>query len=174
MIRSPHETAAVASIAKSVLAELDRNVPVYKVRPLPELVSDSLGPQRLAVWILSAFAGLALVLALLGIYGVVSYSVTQCRHEMGIRIALGALPSEIVSTVVRQGVLLAGIGIAIGLIGSTLMTRVLSALLYQVRAVDPVTIAFSVTLLISVGLAASWLPARRAARIDPTHVLRSE
>lgn len=174
VIRSPQETAAVASIARSVLAELDRHVPVYKVRPLPELVADSLGPQRLAVWILSAFAALALLLALLGIYGVVSYSVTQRRQEMGIRIALGALPSEIVHTVVRQGALLAGIGVAIGLVASTLMTRFLSAMLYQVRAVDPVTIAISVTLLISVGLAASWLPARRAARIDPTQVLRTE
>src|SRR5439155_16952689 len=141
---------------------------------MEDAVSRSLGDRRFSLSLLGAFAALAVALALLGIYGVMSYSVSQRTREIGIRMALGAARSGVLRLVVAQGARLAALGVAIGIAGAVALSRVLRSLLFGVSATDPLTYGAIASALILVALGACWLPARRAAGVDPVIALRAE
>ncbi len=163
----------IAPIKKEIYA-LDPELPVTHVRSLDEYRADSIALPRFTASLLSLFAGLALLLTAVGLYGVISYSVAQRTNEIGIRLALGAQPGDILRLVVGQGMRLVGVGVAAGLAGSLALTRLLQNWLYNVSATDPWTFAAIASLLALVGLAACYLPARRAAKVDPMVALRRE
>jgi len=137
-------------------------------------IAGGLASRRFDVWFLGSFAAAALLLAAIGIYGLLAYAVGQRRRELGIRLALGASRGDVMSQVVGDGIRLAGMGIGVGVLLALAVTRLLTALLYGVRASDPMTFVGVVALLALVALIASYLPARRAARVDPMVALRSE
>jgi len=166
-------TSLVPAIRNEVLA-MDRDQPISDAVSMEELLGSSVSKSRFSALLLSIFAGLALVLASVGIYGVMSYSVTQRSHEIGIRMALGAQRRDVVRMVVVHGMLLSLAGIAVGLVGSFALTRVLGGLLYGVSSTDPVTFAAISATLVLVALAACFIPARRASRVDPMVSLRYE
>jgi putative ABC transport system permease protein len=139
-----------------------------------EIISGSLPQQRFSMILLGVFAALALILAGVGIYGVISYGVGQRTHEIGIRMALGAKPVHIVSLILRRGGVLALSGVALGLASALGLTRLMSSLLYGVRATDPFTFTGVAALLILVALVACYIPARRATKVDPMVALRYE
>jgi putative ABC transport system permease protein len=151
---------------------LDPNLPLADVRTLERVTDDSLSQPRFTTLLLGLFAGLALTLATIGIYGVISLLVTRRRQEIGIRIALGARPRSIVGMVLKRGMVLAGIGVAAGLVGALLLTRVLSSLLYGVTRFDPVSFSIVPIILGAVALIACMVPAGRAATVDPVVALR--
>ncbi len=159
------------AVREQVLA-LDRDQPVADVRTMDDLVEDQVGERRLLTILLGSFAGVAVLLALIGIYGVIAYSVAQRTQEVGIRRALGAQQSDILRLVIGQGLALALAGIAVGLGGAFALTRVMQTLLFDVSATDPTTFAGIALFFLLVALAASYIPARRAARIDPMAALR--
>jgi predicted permease len=168
-----HPEALTASVAHE-LHELDRDLPMYGVRTMQQRVDESLARRRFSTWMLALFASLALALAAIGVYGVMSYLVSQGTREIGIRMALGSTRRGIMRLVVRQGMAMAMAGVAIGLAGALLLTRVLNSLLFGVGVTDPLTFASISILLASVALVASYIPARRTARIDPMISLRCE
>jgi ABC-type antimicrobial peptide transport system permease subunit len=139
---------------------------------MDDLVEEQVGQRRLLVILLGSFALVALLLALIGIYGIIAYSVAQRTQEMGIRRALGAQPSDILGLVVGQGLRLALVGVAIGIAGAFALTRLMSTLLFHVSATDPATFVAVALVFLLVALAASYIPARRATRIDPMAALR--
>ena len=141
---------------------------------MDEVIAKSVAPRRFRMLLLGLFALLALLLAVIGVYGVMAYSSTQRTHEFGVRIALGADRQDILKLVVRQGFKLALLGVSIGVGGALLLTRVLSSLLYEVSAHDPLTFSAVAALLMLVALAASYIPARRAMKVDPIVALRYE
>jgi len=141
---------------------------------MDQVIAASQERRRFNLLLLSLFAGLSLLLTIVGVYGVVSYSVTQRVHEIGVRTALGASPSQIVKLIVKQGMLPALIGIAVGLLGAFAVTRVMSGMLYQVTPHDPVVFLFAAGTLILVALLATFIPAQRATRINPVGALRLE
>jgi len=149
-------------------------VPLLNVRTMDDAVSASLSPQRFAMLLLAAFAALALLLAVVGIYSVMSYSVSRRTHEIGIRVALGASRVEVLMLVVRQGLALALIGSAIGIAGALLLSRLMSSQLYGVSPTDPITFVAVSVLLTVVAVAACYIPARRAMQVDPMVALRYE
>ena len=153
---------------------LDKNLPISAPQPLSQVVIDSLGERRFQMTLLSVFALVALALAALGIYGVMAYSVAQRSREIGIRMALGAAPRRVLGMVVAGGLRLAAAGVGLGIIGALAATRVLSALVYGVSTTDPLTLASTAAVLIVSAALASWIPARRATRLDPTLSLRAE
>jgi predicted permease len=166
-----------ADLANAIVREIhavDPGVPVYGIRTMEERLYDSLARQRFATTMLGAFAAFALLLAAVGVYGVISYLVTQSTHDIGLRVALGAQPGQILGLVVRQGMLLAGVGMGVGLIVSAALTRVMAGLLFGVSATDAATFAGVAVTLAAVAFAASAIPARRATRIDPMTALREE
>jgi putative ABC transport system permease protein len=173
-LRTSQEPAAIVPQVRAAVAELDRNLPVYDVRLMQERVEDSLGARRLAMLVLTWFAVLALLLAVLGVYGVLSYSTSRRTHEVGIRLALGAVPNDVVRMVLRGGILLAASGLAAGLCGFLLLARLLSSMLYGVSPYDPVTIGIGIGLVAMSATVAAFLPARRASRVDPIEALREE
>ena len=142
-------------------------VPLLNIRTMDDSVSASLSPQRFTMLLLGAFAGLALLLAVVGIYSVMSYAVSRRTNEIGIRVALGASRSDVLLLVLRQGLLLALIGAAIGIVGALALSRLMASELYGVRPTDPLTFVAVAALLVIVSLAASYFPARRAMRVDP-------
>lgn len=153
---------------------VDRDAPVYAIRPMQERLYDSLARQRFSSTMLGAFAAFALLLAAVGLYGVVSYLVAQSTRDIGVLVALGAQPVNIIALVLRQGMELAMIGIIAGLVGAFALTRVMTSLLFGVSAFDPPTFAAVVTLLAAVAFAATAIPAWRTTRLDPMVVLREE
>ena len=153
---------------------VDPDVPVFGVRTMNDRVYSSLARQRFASAMLGAFAVFALLLAAVGIYGVMSYLVSQSTHDIGVRVALGARPGDIVGLVVRQGMELAGIGIAAGLAGSAALTRLMASLLFGVSARDAFTFCAVAAILAAVAFAATVIPAQRATRVDPMVALREE
>jgi putative ABC transport system permease protein len=163
----------VNAIRQEVMA-LDRNVPIASVRTMEQIMATVTVQPRFNMILLGIFAAVALVLAAVGIYGVLSYSVTQRTHEIGLRLALGAQQGEVLKLVVRQGMILALLGVAIGLAASFALTRLLTGLLYGVSATDPLTFIVIALLLTMVALMACWIPARRATKVDPMIALRHE
>ena len=141
---------------------------------MEENISDSLATRRLTMTLLGAFAGLALVLASVGLYGVMALSVTQRTREVGIRMALGAARSDVFRLILGQGIILVSLGIGLGLIGAIAVSRALSSLLYGVGALDVPALAIAIASLAFVALLACWLPARRATLVDPIQALRTE
>src|SRR5262245_29186601 len=165
---------ALTNAVRDQVASLDRDIPLTQVRVFDDYMSQTLAKPRFNALLLSIFAGTALLLTAIGIYGVLAYSVSQRTNEIGIRIALGAAQSNIFRLVVGEAMLLVAISMAIGLLGAFMATHFLSSLLYGVAAWDPITFASIATLIAGVSFLACWLPARRAARVDPVIALRTE
>ena len=159
---------------KAMVWKVDPLIPVTKVRSMAEVMSVSLSEQRFNAWLLGIFAGIALLLATVGLYGVLAFSVSQRTREIGVRMALGAQAWDVAGLVLRQGLMLSLIGIAAGVCVSLAATRVLSRLLYGVAPTDPATFATLAFLLTAVALAACLIPARRAMKLDPMAALRFE
>ena len=174
VIRTASDPATLAAAATSIIHKEDAALPVTHVMVMDDLLSDSVSPRRFATLLIGVFAGLALLLAAVGIYGVMSYTVTQRTHEIGIRVALGAQSRDIWSLIVGRGAKLALAGIAIGFAGALALTRFLSSFLFEVRATDPVTFISVALLLALVALVACYIPARRAIKVDPLVALRYE
>ncbi|MFY9572084.1 MAG: ABC transporter permease [Blastocatellia bacterium] len=174
VIKSAVEPSQMIAAARQQVQTLDTNQPIYNLKTLEQARSDSIAPERLNLTLLSLFAALALVLAAVGIYGVVSYGTTQRKHEIGIRLALGAPAAEVLKLVVRQGMKPVLIGLSIGLLASLALTRLLKSLLFGISSTDPLTFVAIAILLTGVALTACYLPARRATKVDPMVALRYE
>jgi putative ABC transport system permease protein len=173
-VRTSVEPMNLAAAIRQEVTALDRNVPITEVRTMEQILARVTAQPRFNTILLGIFAAVALALASVGIYGVLSYSVTQRTREIGIRIALGARRGDVVRLVVGQGMLLTLLGLAIGLAASFALTRLMEGLLYEVSATDPSTFAFIALLLTGVALVACYIPARRAAKVDPMVALRCE
>lgn len=174
MVRTQRDPATVTRAIRAELNRLDKDLPLANVSTMSQLVSANVAQRRLSVHLLSSFAAGALLLAALGLYGVLAYTVTQRTREIGIRVALGAQQRNVLTLVIGEGMRLAGLGIALGLVGAFALTRVLQRLLYEIEPTDPVTFVGVTALLGFVALLACWLPARRAAKVDPIEALRWE
>lgn len=164
----------MAATAREQVAAIDRGVPVYQIATMDQLLGNSVAPQRFNLFLLGLFASLALALAAVGVYGVLAFSVSRRIHEIGIRLALGAHQRDILRLVIRQGMTLALAGIFLGIVGAMALTRLMAGLLYGVSATDPMTFIAVPVLLMFVALAACYVPARRATRVDPMTALRHE
>jgi predicted permease len=174
VIRVAGEPADLIPTVRKMLAEVEPNQPLHNVMTMEQRLASTTTSRRLNTVLLGSFAGVALLLAVVGIYGVMSYSVTQRRREIGVRMALGAQKSEVLGLIIHGGLRLTFLGVAIGLAGAFVLTRYLSSLLYSVKATDPWTFLTGAVALTGVALLASWLPARRAAKVDPMEALRNE
>ena len=171
VIRTSGDPAAFAAILRREVQALDQDQPVYNVRTMDNVVANSLGTRRVSMQLFAVFGCAALLLAALGLYGVMAYSVTQRTREIGIRMALGAQRSDVLALVIRQGMTLTVTGVLVGLAGAFALTRLLASLLFGVAATDPLIFVVIPLLLLCVALVACYLPARRAARLDPTVAL---
>jgi ABC-type antimicrobial peptide transport system permease subunit len=174
MIRTGGDPLALARAARDAVAGIDPNVPVSDMRTWEDVVARSVAQPRLLMMLLAAFGAVSLLMATLGIYGVVTYSVGQRTREFGIRLALGARPTNPLRQVLGSGARLSAVGLLIGLAGAWIVTRYLGSELYETQMHDPVIFAAMAILLGLVALAGAYLPARRAARMDPTSSLGEE
>jgi putative ABC transport system permease protein len=174
VVRTTVEPSTLAAALRREVMSVDKDQPVVDVQPLTEMISESVAQPRFYMILLGAFSAVGLVLALIGIYGVVSYAVTERTHEMGIRLALGATPADVLRLMIRHGMFFALAGIAIGIAGAFAATRYMSALLFGVAATDSLVFAGVPVLLAAVALAACYVPARRATKVDPMVALRYE
>jgi putative ABC transport system permease protein len=174
VIKTSSDPVNMAGAMRREVLALDKDQPISEIRSMQALMADSISRARFATLLLGIFAAVAFVLAAVGIYGVMSYSVTQRTNEIGIRIALGASRRNVLGLVLKRGLILAGSGVIVGLIGSLLLTRLLTTLLFGVSATDPATFVVVSILLTAVALLATYIPARRAMRVDPLAALRYE
>src|SRR6185503_16061657 len=174
VIRTSDDPLAVLGYVRQLVRGTDADLPIADVRTLERVASDSLSQARFTTMLLGLFAALALSLATIGIYGVISLLVTRRRQEIGIRIALGAKPASILRMVVKRGMALAGVGVIVGLAAALALTSVLTSLLYGVTRFDPVTFSVVPAILAAVALVACAIPAGRAASVDPVRALREE
>ena len=164
----------MAAAIRQEVRKIDKDLPVTDVANLPDLIEASVAQPRFRTFLLGLFAAMALVLAAIGIFGVISHSVSQRTREIGIRVALGAQSKDVLKQVLQEGARLAAVGLALGLAGSLAATRLIATLLFGVKPADPLTFVVVAVILVSVTLAASYIPARRATRVDPTVALRYE
>ncbi|MEX2284435.1 MAG: ABC transporter permease [Gemmatimonadota bacterium] len=174
VVKTTGEPSALLSSVRQALSRIDRRLPVSNVQTLEQVVASALAQPRFTLTLLLVFGGLALGLALVGIYGVVSYVVAQRRQEMGIRMALGAEPRTVVWLAVRSGLVQTGLGIAAGVVAAIMLTRVMSSLMFETTTRDPMTYVVVIALALFATTAATWVPARRAALADPLQSLRRE
>ncbi len=174
VVRTAQQPAAAARMVEKTMRELDRDVPVFNVRTMEKVFEDSIATQRLPTIFLAQFSLAALVLAALGIFGLMAYSVAQRTHEMGLRMALGASDRAVVRQVLGEGLRVVAAGVALGVVGAFVVTRYLRSLLFEIQPTDPTAFVTAVGLLATVALLAAYLPARRAARVDPMVALRCE
>jgi putative ABC transport system permease protein len=174
MVQADTPRRALLAAVRSVVKSLDKDQPIDRTAPMTELLSDSISQPRFYTLLLSVFAAFAFVLAALGIYGVMSYAVVQRTHEIGIRMAVGARVTDVLKLVMRNGMMLALIGVAIGLIGAFALTRLMTTLLFGITPTDVTTFASVSGVLIVVALFACYIPARRATKVDPLVALRYE
>ena len=173
-VRTAADPDSVVSAVRTEVREVDPDQPVYHVATLQQVLSESVAPRRFNMLLLGIFAGIALTLATIGIYGVMAFSVTQRTHEIGIRMALGAKRSDVLGMVVRHGLKLALIGVVIGIVGALVLARFLSSLLFGIKPTDPLTFVAVSLILSAVALVACYIPARRVAEVDPMVALRYE
>lgn len=171
--RSAAPTTLAAPL-RGIVRDLDRDVPVYSVMTMSERVAASVGPQRFYATLIGMFAGVALLLAAVGLYGVIAYAVSERTHELGVRVALGASADRITRMVIGEGLVITGIGAVIGVGGAIATGRIVSSLLFGVSARDPMTLSVVVGSLALVAALASWIPARRASRVDPLIAMRGD
>ena len=174
VVRSDMDMVALESALRAAVMEVDPQQPIYEVKTMEQVLFDSLGSQRFNMYVLGIFAVAALVLAAVGLYGVLSFSVAQRSNEIGIRMALGAQVSGVIGRVIGSSLSLGAIGLAIGTCAAVGLTRLMASMIYGVSATDPFTYGAGIVLLTLVALAASWLPAARAARADPVNALREQ
>jgi predicted permease len=173
-IRTEQEPLALAGAVEKEIRNLDKDLPLANIRTMEQIVSESLAQRRLTMLLLGIFAVTAVVLAAIGIYGVLSYSVTRQTHELGIRMALGAQQHDVLAMIMRQGMKQALLGVVLGLFGAVWLTNILKSLLFDVRTTDPLTFVLVALLLVIVALMACYIPARRATRVNPLQALRHE
>ena len=174
LTRTEVEPLSLASAVRGQVAALNKDQAVFNVRTMEQVVAQSVAPRRFSMLLLTVFAIVALALASLGIYGLMSYAVAQRTREIGVRMALGAQVSDVLKLVIGQGMKLALVGVALGLVASVALTRTMKNLLFGVSATDPLTFAAIALLLIAVALLACFVPARRATKVDPMVALRYE
>lgn len=173
VVRTNSEPAALAGAVRNEIRAVDKGIVIYNVKTLDDVVTVSAAPRRTPMLLLSTFAGVAMLLAMLGIYGVTAYYVTQRTHEIGVRIALGAQMRDVLKLVLSRGVIFALVGIAIGVAGAFVLTRYLTTLLFGVPPIDLLTFILVAVILVVVALLACVIPARRAAKVDPMLALRN-
>jgi putative ABC transport system permease protein len=173
-VRTSGDASALAPAMRKLISGIDPAQPVYNVKTLEQALADSIAPRRFNLFLLGTFAAVALLLALVGIYGVIAYSVTARTREIGVRMALGAQRREVVRMVVREGMAMALAGMAAGLAGAWSLTHWMASLLYDVKAADPATFAAVSAALAATAMLACWIPALKAARVDPVVALRYE
>jgi putative ABC transport system permease protein len=173
-VRTSGDPTSLTNPVRSAIWSVDPEQPVSQINAMESLVSNSVAQARFNTLLLGLFASIAMILAAVGVYGVMNYTVSQRTHEIGIRMALGAARRDILSLVLRQGITLAASGVGIGLAGAYLVTRLMESLLFGVSATDFTTFAGVAFLLVLVAVLASYIPARRATRVDPIVALRYE
>jgi len=174
VVRTPADAASMAQAVKQQIRKIDSQLPITKVRAMSEVAAQSLATRRFNMLLLMIFAGLAMTLAAVGIYGVISYAVAQRTQEIGVRMALGARIRDVTGLVMRGGLLLALVGVASGLAGAFALTRLMAGMLVGVAPTDIATLVIVSLVLLTIASFACWLPARRAARLDPIVALRYE
>ena len=174
LVRTRAEPLSLSQTIRRAIMEVDKNQPIFGIETMDQILYGASAPPRLRTELLSLFSLLALMLTVVGLYGVMAYLVSQRSHEIGVRIALGAPPAGIVRLVLREGALLIGAGLLLGLAGAIALTRVLSTLLYAIKPTDPTTFLFVSSLMLAVGFLACYVPARRASEVDPMVALRHE
>jgi putative ABC transport system permease protein len=173
-VRAQGNPSALSGALREQIRGIDSALPVAEVRPMAEVIGSSIAQARFRTTLLSLFGGAALLLAAIGIYGVLAYTVAQQTREIGIRMALGANPGRVLRLVLGRGLRLAGAGTVIGVLAALMLTRLLGSLLFDVSATDPLTFVAVAGLLLGVALLACYVPARRAMRVDPMVALRYE
>jgi putative ABC transport system permease protein len=174
VVKTTSEPAALLTTMRQQVSQLDPALPIFGIQTMREIRKNSVAPERLSLGLLGGFAALALILALIGLYGLLAFTVTQRQREIGIRMALGAQTFDVLSVVVGQGMRLTLAGVVIGVLGSVALTRVLGSVLFKVAPTDPLTFVTVTLSLCVVALLACYIPARRATKIDPMVALRSE
>ena len=173
-VRTENDPLSLVSAVRNEIFAVDKNQPVYDIQTMEQRMATSIAARQFSMFLLTVFSGLALLLAAVGIYGVISYSVLQQSHEIGIRMALGAGKGDVLKMVVGQGMLLAVFGVAVGLILAFVLSRFLASMVFGVSALDPATFMGVTLLLSAVAFLATYIPAKRATRIDPMIALRYE
>ncbi|HYY55999.1 MAG TPA: ABC transporter permease [Pyrinomonadaceae bacterium] len=174
VVRTTTQPTALTSAVRAAVLSIDKDQPVFNIKTMEDVAAASVANRRVSMFLLSVFAGLALLLAALGVYGVISYSIAQRTHEIGLRMALGARRSDVLKLILKQGMGLVLVGVGVGLVAAFLLTRVMASLLYEVSATDPLTFTAVALILSAVALVACLIPARRAMRVDPMVALRYE